>query len=108
MSEPTRLEMLQQILAQDPANKLARYGIAMEFSNAGETDRALEEFRKLIADDANYANAYFMAAQTLHKAERDEEAKQMLENGIAAARRANNRHAENEMQAMLDELDSGY
>lgn len=108
MPEPTRLEMLQQILAQDPANKLARYGLAMEFSNAGETDSAVAEFRKLIEQDSNYANAYFMAAQALQKAERTEDAKKMLADGIAAAQRANNHHAESEMQAMLDELEIGY
>ncbi|MGE5114276.1 MAG: tetratricopeptide repeat protein [Acidobacteriaceae bacterium] len=103
-----RLAMLQEILTQDPANKLARYGLAMEFSNAGQTDAALAEFQKLIAQDPAYANAYFMAAQALHKAERDEEAKSMLAQGIAAAQKAGNRHAESEMQGMLDELESGY
>ncbi len=108
MSETSRLEMLQQILAQDPANKLARYGLAMEFSNAGQTDAAVAEFGKLITQDPNYAGAYFMAAQALQKAERSEEAKTMLAQGIAAAQRAGNRHAESEMQAMLDELEVGY
>jgi tetratricopeptide (TPR) repeat protein len=103
-----RLTMLQQILEQDPANKLARYGLAMEFSNTGQTDAALAEFQKLIAQDPAYANAYFMAAQALQKAERAAEAKAMLSQGIAAAQRAGNRHAESEMQAMLDELEIGY
>ncbi len=103
-----RLTMLQQILAQDPNNKLARYGLAMEFSNAGQTDAAVSEFQKLIAQDATYANAYFMAAQALHKAERTDEAKSMLTQGIAAAQKSGNRHAASEMQAMLDELEIGY
>lgn len=103
-----RLTMLQEVLAQDPANKLARYGLAMEFSNAGQTDAALAEFQKLITQDPTYSNAYFMAAQALHKAERTDEAKTMLSQGISAAQRTGNRHAESEMQAMLDELDIGY
>jgi hypothetical protein len=49
-----------------------------------------------------------MAAQALHKAERQDEAKQMLQQGVAAAQKAGNRHAESEMQAMLDELEIGY
>jgi tetratricopeptide (TPR) repeat protein len=103
-----RLTMLQEILAQDPGNKLARYGLAMEFSNASKTDAAVAEFQKLIAQDPAYANAYFMAAQALQKAERAEEAKAMLTQGIAAAQKSGNRHAESEMQAMLDELEIGY
>lgn len=108
MPEQTRLEMLQEILSQDPMNKLARYGLAMEYSSAGETDRSVAEFNKLIEQDPGYANAYFMAAQSLQKAERTDEAKVMLAKGISAAQRAGNRHAESEMQAMLDELEIGY
>jgi tetratricopeptide (TPR) repeat protein len=108
MNESSRLEMLKEMLAQDPGNKLARYGLAMEYSGAGDTDAAVAEFKKLIEQDALYANAYFMAAQALQRAERTEEAKEMLGKGITAAQRAGNRHAESEMQGMLDELDAGY
>ena len=108
MAEDSRLEMLQGILTQDPNNKLARYGLAMEYSNANQVDAALAEFQKLIALDPNYANAYFMGAQALEKAERNDEAKAMLQQGIAAAQKIGNRHAESEMQAMLDQLEIGY
>jgi hypothetical protein len=46
-----------------------------------------------------------MAAQTLAKADRVDEAKGRLKDGIASARRTGNHHALNEMQQMLDELD---
>jgi tetratricopeptide (TPR) repeat protein len=108
MPDFTRLEMLKDILVQDPTNKLARYGLAMEYSSAGETDESVAEFQKLIEQDPLYANAYFMAAQTLHKAERTDEAKEMLGRGINAAQRSGNKHAEGEMQAMMDELEIGY
>jgi hypothetical protein len=45
-----------------------------------------------------------MAAQTLAKAERIEEAKRMLVDGIASARRTGNTHAQSEMSAMLEDL----
>ena len=45
-----------------------------------------------------------MAAQTLVKAERVDEAKNMLQQGIASARRTGNLHAQSEMEAMLAEL----
>jgi Tfp pilus assembly protein PilF len=108
MAENQRLAMLREILEQDPANTLARYGIAMEYAGMGETETALGEFKGLISRNPEYANAYFMAAQTLHKVERDDEAKAMLKGGIEAAQRAGNKHAESEMQAMLDELEFEY
>ena len=48
-----------------------------------------------------------MAAQTLAKAGRTDEAKAQLTEGIASARRTGNQHALSEMQAMLDELKLG-
>lgn len=108
MTEPTRLEMLKEILAQDATNKLARYGLAMEYGNAGKIDDCVAEFNKLIEQDPLYSNAYFMAAQSLQRAERTEEAKAMLRRGIQAAQRSGNKHAESEMQAMFDELEVGF
>jgi hypothetical protein len=45
-----------------------------------------------------------MAAQTLVRAERVEDAKKMLHDGIASAKRTGNLHAQSEMEAMLSEL----
>ena len=46
-----------------------------------------------------------MAAQTLVKASRTDEAKVRLEQGIASAQRTGNRHALSEMEALLMELE---
>jgi tetratricopeptide (TPR) repeat protein len=100
-----RLQMLKDLLAQDPNNQLARYGLGMEYSGKGDVDNAVAEFRKLIEVNPDYANAYFMAAQTLAKAERTDEARQLLRRGITAAARTGNSHAQNEMQGFLDELE---
>jgi tetratricopeptide (TPR) repeat protein len=103
---PERMEQLKTILAQDPRNTFARYALGMEYSSAGQTDDALREFRSLLEQDANYANAFFMGAQALHSADRLPEAVQWLRDGIACAQRVGNRHAQSEMQALLDELEA--
>lgn len=99
-----RIAMLTEILSQNPADAFARYGLAMEYSNSGEVDRALEEFAKLLAAHPDYTAGYFMAAQTLAKAERTQEARKMLVDGIASASRTGNTHAQSEMTALLTEL----
>ncbi len=96
--------MLAQFLEQNPNDAFARYGLAMEYSKAGETEQALSEFNKLLEMHPDYTNGYFMAAQTLERHGRTAEAKKMLENGIEAARRTGNKHALSEMSGMLDEL----
>jgi predicted Zn-dependent protease len=99
-----RIALLNEILSQDPDDAFARYGLAMEYSKAGEVERALEEFGKLLSAHPDYTAGYFMAAQTLAAATRGEEAKKMLEGGIASAKRTGNIHAQSEMEAMLAEL----
>jgi predicted Zn-dependent protease len=99
-----RIAMLNEILSQNPADSFARYGLAMEYSNSGDVDRALEEFKKLIATNPDYTAGYFMAAQTLARANRTAEATKMLTDGISSAKRTGNSHAQSEMEAMLAEL----
>jgi predicted Zn-dependent protease len=99
-----RIAMLTEILSENPADAFARYGLALEYSNSGEIERALEEFAKLLAAHPDYTAGYFMAAQTLAKAERTGEAKKMLVEGIASASRTGNTHAQSEMTALLTEL----
>jgi predicted Zn-dependent protease len=99
-----RIAMLSEILIANPKDLFARYGLAQEYSNTGQTEQALKEFKTLIEKNPDYTPAYFMAAQTLAKAERIDESKRMLVDGISCARRTGNNHAQSEMTAMLEEL----
>lgn len=99
-----RIAALSEILAANPTDAFARYGLAMEYSNAGQFETALAEFGRLLENHPDYTAGYFMAAQTLVKAERFGEAKKMLADGINSARRTGNGHALSEMEAMLAEL----
>jgi predicted Zn-dependent protease len=100
-----KLAGLREILALDAKNSFARYGVAMELAGRGETAAALEEFDTLLKNDPDYTAGYFMAAQTLVKAGRKDEAAERLTAGIGSAARSGNRHAMSEMQAMLEELE---
>lgn len=99
-----RMAILNEILSENPNDAFARYGLAMEYSKIGSVERALEEFRNLLSTHPDYTPGYFMAAQMLAAASRADEAKKMLADGIASARRTGNAHAQSEMEAMLAEL----
>jgi predicted Zn-dependent protease len=99
-----RIAMLTQILEQNPKDAFARYGLAMEHANQGQPEAALGEFDRLLIDHPDYTAGYFMAAQTLVKAGRNDDAKQRLEQGISSAERTGNQHARSEMEALLMEL----
>ena len=99
-----RIAMLKEILAANPVDAFARYGLAMEHFGAGDIPAALREFEALLKAHPDYTAGYFMAAQTLAKASRVDEARKLLADGIASAQRTGNQHALSEMQGMLDEL----
>jgi predicted Zn-dependent protease len=99
-----RIATLNEILTENPKDAFARYGLAMEYCQQGDLDRALAEFSILLDHHPDYTAGYFMAAQTLVRAERKEDAKKMLTEGMASARRTGNLHAQSEMEAMLEEL----
>ena len=99
--EPTRIEILQQLLDQNPASAFARYGLAMEYVKSGELDRAVAAFEEVTKTDANYSAAYFHGGQTLEKLGRIDEARDLYRRGIAVTR---DPHARSELEAALDIL----
>src|ERR1700677_136514 len=60
-----KIAMLTQILAQNPGDAFARYGLAMEHANQGQTDAALAEFDRLLSTHPDYTAGYFMAAENV-------------------------------------------
>jgi tetratricopeptide (TPR) repeat protein len=99
-----RRETLQAMLAQDPRNAFARYGLAMEYANSGDLELALTQYQTLLAADATYAAAYFHGGQTLEKLGRVEEARQLYEQGIEVTGRIGDHHTQSELQAAMELL----
>ena len=99
-----RLEILLQMVAQDPNNSFARYGLAMEYANTGQYEQAVAEYRALLAQDENYSAAYYHGGQALEKLGRVEEAKAIYEKGLAATRRKGDSHTYSEIEAALSLL----
>ena len=93
--------MLQQLLGQDPSSTFVRYGLAMEYVNAGELARAVSEFESVLATDPTYSAAYFHGGQTLEKLGKLDAARELYRRGIVATRDS---HARGELQAALDIL----
>ncbi len=100
----SRREKLEAFLASHPDDAFGRYGLAMECARAGDSDAALEHFRRLLESHPDYVSGYFQYGQFLAKLGQVEQARQTLAAGIAAAGRVGDGHAAGEMQAALDSL----
>jgi tetratricopeptide (TPR) repeat protein len=104
MSQKTRRQQLEEMLADDPRDPFLRYGLAMEHAGAGDDEAAAACFRELFAVAPDYVPAYLQAGQALARLGRSDEAAQVLRTGIEQAARQNDRHAADEMSALLASL----
>lgn len=100
----TRLEILKNLVMQNPSDAFSRYGLAMEYRNSGDLEAAIAEFRSLIAANPDYAAAYFHGGQTLERLGRSEDARELYQQGIEAAKKKGDEHTRAEIQACLDLL----
>ncbi len=99
-----RIESLQNMLAQSPADSRLRYMLANEFKNAGDLARAIEEYRGILAHDAAYGPAYYHGGQTLEKLNLLSEARTMYAAGIDATAKSGDSHTRGELEAALSIL----
>jgi len=92
------------MLAQNPADAFARYGLAMELIKGGDLAAAVAEFRALLEHNPNYSAAYFHGGQALEKMGAIEDARALYEKGVEVTTRTGDHHTRSELQAALDML----
>ena len=98
----TRIEILKSMLEQNPGDSFARYGLAMEYRNAGDLAAAMSEFRALLAAHPDYSAAYYHGGQTLERLGQTAQARELYMQGIEATARKGDFHTRDEIQAALD------
>jgi thioredoxin-like negative regulator of GroEL len=106
MSAKTRKQQLEEMLAEDPKDPFLRYGLAMEHAGEGDDEGAARCFQELMTAAPDYVPAYLQAGQVLIRLGRTDQARNVLQRGVVAARRQGEQHAAEEMQGFLAGLES--
>lgn len=101
----SRLQKLLEFHRADPSDAFTRYGIALEYSSAGQFDSAIEWFENLRSDSPDYLPTYYMLGSLYGRLGNPDKARTVLQEGIAVARRANDMHTLSELRAALDDID---
>lgn len=102
MTPDQRLEAFRKFVERSPDDAFARYSLAMALRAAGRGDEAVAEFRELTRRAPEYVPTYLMLGQTLEALERDAEAAQAYQDGVAQATRKNDGHAASELTQALE------
>lgn len=101
MTPEQRIQAFRAFVAKSPDDPFARYSLAMALRSAGQPADAAAEFAEIRRRKPDYVPAYLMAGQTLEALGRDADAAQAYEDGVAAATRANDQHAKDELGQAL-------
>jgi hypothetical protein len=98
---------IEAMLAADPDDHELRYFLAMEHAGAGDDAACVAVLREVIARSAEkpYIPAFLQAGQALVRLDQIDEACAVLRQGIDAAARAGDAHAQGEMQGLLASIE---
>jgi predicted Zn-dependent protease len=83
----TRLDAFRAMVAANPENALAHFGLASEALKAGAHEEAVAHLHAYLARHDDEGNAYGRLAEALAALGRADEAREALRTGIAAAQR---------------------
>ena len=83
----TRIDTFRNMVAKNPGNPLARFGLANEALKEGLWEEAREQLVVYLGLHDDEGNGWSRLAEALEKLGRTEEAREALQQGIAASYR---------------------
>src|SRR2546421_10639245 len=100
-----RMKQLQGMLEKQPRDAFLLYGMALELKKAEELQKALEYLHRVIEVDPGYGYAFYQMGQIQEQRGEVDSAKQAYRDGIEAARKSGDSHAQSELQTALTMLE---
>lgn len=104
MTNP-RLETFRAMVAKNPNNVLARFGLANEALKENLLDEALENYRAYLAGYDDEGNGWSRLAEVLERKGQVDEAREALRRGIEASHRFGHPSMMAELEERLEALE---
>ena len=100
-----RIEKIKQFLAQSPGDSFLQHALALEYIKMGDDEAAKAIFNQLLQGNEDYVGSYYHLAKLLERQGNTEAALETYQKGMQIARKADDKHAYNELQAALEDLE---
>ena len=100
----SRREQLEEMLATEPDDSFLHYALALELTKGTERPAGLQRLAEMNARFPDHVPAYFRRGQLLAEDGDSAAAREVLKQGVLAARRTGDDHAAAEMQELLESL----
>ena len=96
---PDRLELLQSMLAEQPADPFLLFALAKEHEKLGDGDMAMQFYLQLAAQHPDYVGNYYHLGKAYEAVQQEAQAFFTYKKGMEVARAAGDQHAYNELAA---------
>ena len=106
MSSEGRLAALERMLGNRPDDPRLRFGLVLEYLNAGRTGDGVRELRTYLDQTDDEGNGWGRLGAALFELGRDEEAREAYETGIASALRHGHPTMADEFRELLEDMTS--
>jgi tetratricopeptide (TPR) repeat protein len=101
----SRREILEEFVAQDPSESFSRYALALELEKEKRVHEAVEHLREVISRDPGYTAAYQQLGRLLGQIGLLDDARDIYQRGIEAARASGDHRSISEMQDALEMIE---
>jgi E3 SUMO-protein ligase RanBP2 len=81
----SRIEVLEQMLASDPANTMVLFGLAKEYEKTGDDAKVIETLERYLAAADDEGNAYGMLARAYERTGQADKTRDAYQRGVSAA-----------------------
>ena len=92
------------MLAQSPADNFLQHALALEYIKLGNDEDARLLFEEILNRDPAYIGSYYHLAKLLERNNLGQEAINIYEKGMEAAKKAEDDHAFSELRSAYEEL----
>jgi len=104
MANP-KIEALRKILALDPQDEVAWFGLGKAYMGDGSFQSAAEALERCISVKPAYSAAYYALAECLHKLGQRDRCREICEQGIAVSTRNGDAMVTKNLEALKQLLD---
>jgi Tfp pilus assembly protein PilF len=99
-----RIARINEFLLANPKDNFLRHALALEYVKLNEDSKAKRLFMEILTESPDYIGSYYHLAGLLEKSGEKTAAVEWYEKGMAEAKKANDQHTYNELQAALEDL----
>lgn len=101
----SRIDQLKAFLVESPHDSFLQHALALEYIKLGDDPAARQLFESVLLREPGYVGSYYHLGKLLERAGNLPQAMDIYRKGMEVAGAANDRHAYNELQGALEEIE---